>query len=499
MKQSLQLRLGQQITMTPQLQQAIRLLQLSTLDLQTEIQQTLESNIMLETAEEDELDETDEVQDETADERPAESNDEAEITAEEPDGRMEEENDTIPDDLPTDSLWEDTYDSPSASAKDFINEGRATSETLHDYLMWQLDLTPFSELDRTVAVAIIDAVDKNGYLCATLEDIVQSIGGETELTVEDVRVVLRRIQHFDPPGIAARDLKECLSLQLDQLPENTPWLATAKSLVSKFLDVLANRDYTQLVRRMKLTREELHEVVTLIQSLTPRPGVKIDNAEPQYVVPDVFVKKIKGEWRVNLNAETSPRLRVNNHYASLISQVNSRADSESLKTHLQEARWFIKSLKSRHETLLKVTRCIVKRQNGFLDYGEEAMKPLVLHDIAMELDMHESTISRVTTRKYVHTPRGIFELKYFFSSHVSTDTGGECSSTAIRAYIKKLIAVENSAKPLSDSKIANLLLEQGIKVARRTVAKYRESMFIPPSNERKCIIVNTKKGVMNNR
>jgi RNA polymerase sigma-54 factor len=210
------------------------------------------------------------------------------------------------------------------------------------------------------------------------------------------------------------------------------------------------------------------------------------------------VKKIKGEWRVDLNAETAPRLRVNNHYASLISQVNSRADSESLKTHLQEARWFIKSLKSRHETLLKVTRCIVKRQCGFLDYGEEAMKPLVLHDIAMELDMHESTISRVTTRKYVHTPRGIFELKYFFSSHVSTDTGGECSSTAIRAYIKKLIAVENSAKPLSDSKIAKLLLEQGIKVARRTVAKYRESMFIPPSNERKCIIVNTKKGVMNN-
>ena len=262
-------------------------------------------------------------------------------------------------------------------------------------------------------------------------------------------------------------------------------LKEAKRLVRKHLDLLGTHDYAQLSKRMKLSRDELRVVVNLIQSLNPRPGIQIGTSETTYVVPDVFAKKIKGLWKVELNSEVSPNLRVNNQYAGFISKLNNRADNNTLKTHLQEARWFIKSLNSRQETLLKVAKSIVERQADFLEYGEEAMKPLVLHDIAKELEMHESTISRVTTQKYLHTPRGIFELKYFFSSHVGTQNGGECSSTAIRAMIKKMVAAENSAKPLSDNKIATLLSERGIQVARRTVAKYREAMVIPPSNERK--------------
>jgi len=297
--------------------------------------------------------------------------------------------------------------------------------------------------------------------------------------------VLRRIQNFDPVGIGARDLSECLLLQLNELDDDIPWVKEGRVLVSKYIHLLSGRDFTQLSRKMKLNREQLQQVMAVIQKLNPRPGGQVVEHIPNYVVPDVFVKKVKEVWKVELNPDTLPKLRVNSHYASLISYTKKETDVSSLKTHLQEARWFIKSLKSRHETLLKVAGCIVRRQSAFLDYGEEAMKPMVLHDIAQELEMHESTISRVTTQKYIHTPRGIFELKYFFSSHVSTDNGGEFSSTAIRALIKKLIAAENVAKPLSDSKIAGLLSERGIKVARRTVAKYREAMVIPPSNERK--------------
>ncbi|MBE9562658.1 MAG: RNA polymerase factor sigma-54, partial [Proteobacteria bacterium] len=266
---------------------------------------------------------------------------------------------------------------------------------------------------------------------------------------------------------------------------STPWLREAKILVRKHLSLLGSHDYVKLLKRMKLSREDLREVIELIQSLNPRPGSIINNEHTNYVTPDVYVKKIKNKWQVELNPEISPKIRINTQYAGLVKQKNTNIDVGNLKSHLQEARWFIKSLKSRQDTLLRVANCIVQRQAGFLDYGEEAMKPLVLHDIANELEMHESTVSRVTTQKYLHTPRGIFELKYFFSSHVSTKNGGECSSTAIRAMIKKLIADENTTKPFSDSKIANVLADMGIKVARRTVAKYREAMVIPPSNERK--------------
>ena len=489
MKPSLQMRMGQQITMTPQLQQAIRLLQLSTMDLQIEIQEALESNMMLE------VDES--VEEEDKDKKEKDKDKDKDASAEEV--NLEEKNE-LPDELPVDTDWDDVYvgsslpADPSAEGnRDFLNQQNSVSESLQDHLKWQLDLTPFSDNDRAIALIIIDSVNNDGYLTTSLEDIHENLfkddpEDKDSVSIEDITVVLQRLQHFDPPGVIARDLQETLLLQLRTQKKDTPWLTEALMLVEQYLDLLAGKDFTQLLRKTKLNREDLHQVVLLIQTMNPRPGSKIAADDTAYVIPDVFVKKIKGLWRVELNADIAPKLRVNAHYAGLVPKMNSKAESNSMKSHLQEARWFIKSLKSRHETLLKVTRCIVQRQSAFLDYGEEAMKPLVLHDIASELEMHESTISRVTTQKYIHTPRGIFELKYFFSSHVSTHSGGECSSTAIRALIKKLIAAENTAKPLSDSKIADLLADQGIKVARRTVAKYREAMTIPPSNERKCLV-----------
>jgi len=500
MKQSLQLRLGQQLNMTPQLQQAIRLLQLSTLDLQVEIQQALESNIMLEVAEDDDDFEiespvNDKLESETeaaTTENEAYENAESVATNEESIEINLDEPGNMPLELSVDSEWEDVYDGNYISdlpggdfnTRDFSPQNSAV-ETLQDHLLWQLELTPLSDTDQLIARSLIDAIDEEGYLRTKVEEIAQSL--ELDIDVREVEVVLMRVQQFDPAGVGARDLRECLLLQLKELPPTTPMWKEANLLISEYLSVLGAKDYTQLLKRLKLSREQLQEVIELIQSLNPRPGTKIDSHTASYVVPDVFVKKIKGQWRVDLNPDIAPRLRVNGYYMSLITRAKNKSEVDSLKNHLQEARWFIKSLRSRHETLLKVASCIVEKQEEFLDYGEEAMKPLVLHDIASELDMHESTISRVTTQKFIHTPRGIFELKYFFSSHVNTDSGGECSSTAIRALIKKLIAVENSAKPLSDSKIADTLSKRGIQVARRTVAKYREAMGIPPSNERKLL------------
>jgi RNA polymerase sigma-54 factor len=500
MKPRLNLRIGQQITMTPQLQQAIRLLQLSTLELQTEIQQNLESNIMLEVVE-DEFETDDEdsqeldfSQDDSAEES-GDLNSDSSSDKEGDDTTAFEVLNDIPKELGIDSDWEDIYDgalspydyptnSGEVNNKDFLIEQESAVETLQDHLRWQLELTPFSDLDRAIATAIVDAIDGDGYLRVSLPDIAKSLGGKRRVDIRGVSTVLHRIQQFDPLGVGARDLKECLLLQLATYSPLTPWLKEAKSLVRKHLELLGIHDYVQLTKRMGLSRSELREVVNLVQSLNPRPGEHLEPQQTRFIIPDVFVKKINEQWSVSLNPEISPKLRVNSYYVSLISQLN-QDDNNSLKSHLQEARWFIKSLKSRHETLLKVATCIVKRQAAFLEYGEEAMKPLVLHDIASELEMHESTISRVTTHKYLHTPRGIFELKYFFSSHVSTSNGGEYSSVAIRAIIRKLIAAENVTKPFSDSKITMILLEQGINVARRTVAKYREAMVIPPSNERK--------------
>jgi RNA polymerase sigma-54 factor len=499
MKLSLQLKLGQQLTMTPQLQQAIRLLQLSTLDLQQEIHQALESNPMLELIENGEDDDTPTPADSSTTTDPkaateAESKtttkDNAELNSDDNDWQND-----ISSDIDVDMHWDDIYSGASSQSSSFDGdstdfESRTSAEgTLQDHLLWQLNLTHMSEQDASIALAIIDAIDSNGMLTVDLESIHSGFDSDLEIEIDEIVAVLHRVQQFDPIGVGYRNLSECLMLQLAQIdsPESEKAVRNAKLVISEHIDLLGNRDYAQLMRRTKLKEAELSEAIAIVESLNPRPGSSICPPSTSYVVPDVIVSKdsTSGKWKVELNPETAPKVRINSGYASLVKRADTSSDNNYLRNNLQEAKWFIKSLQSRNETLMKVSTRIVEHQRGFLEYGEEAMKPLVLHDIAEAVSMHESTISRVTTQKYMHTPRGIFELKYFFSSHVSTKGGGECSSTAIRAIIRKLVAAENTKKPLSDSKIANLLEEKGINVARRTIAKYRESLAIPPSNERK--------------
>ena len=477
MKQGLQLRLSQQLAMTPQLQQAIRLLQLSTLELQQELQQALESNPLLEQIDTHEEIDTRETQD-------SETLDTADAL----------EQKEMPEELPLDASWDTIYTAgtPSGTSGDYIDDELPvyqgeTTQTLQDYLMWQVELTPFSDTDRAIATSIVDAVDDTGYLTVPLEDILESMGDE-EIDIDEVEAVLKRIQRFDPVGVAAKDLRDCLLIQLSQFDKTTPWLEEARLIISDHLDLLANHDFRTLMRVTRLKEDVLKEAVNLIQSLDPRPGQSIQTGEPEYVIPDVLVRKHNGHWTVELNSDSIPRLQLNQHYASMCNNARNDGDSQFIRSNLQDAKWLIKSLESRNDTLLRVSRCIVEQQQAFFEQGEEYMKPMVLADIAQAVEMHESTISRVTTQKYLHSPRGIFELKYFFSSHVNTEGGGEASSTAIRALVKKLIAAENPAKPLSDSKLTSLLSEQGIMVARRTVAKYRESLSIPPSNQRKQLV-----------
>ncbi len=490
MKQTLHLRLGQQLAMTPQLQQAIRLLQLSSVELQAEIQQALESNVMLERQdEESEASHGDRAEQQNQPSEPASAAD-SDLQALD----ISKEGEAIPSELPVDTRWEDVYEPgfPSGGGgateenREFEFQGNTATESLGEHLRWQVQMGNFSQTDQIIAEAIIDAISDDGYLATPLEEIHQLLTADLpELESDELTAVLHRIQNFDPPGVGARNLQESLLLQLRQLPADAPWLSEAKMVIQRHFNLLAKRDYTQLMRRSQLDEESLHQVIQLIQSLNPRPGGHISSSSPEYVVPDVFVTKVNGNWRVELNPENAPRLGINAHYASMVRRGDNTTDNVCLKNHLQEARWFLKSLQSRSETLLKVASTIVERQRDFLEHGELGMKPMVLHDIAESVDMHESTISRVTTRKYIHTPRGVFELKYFFSSHVKTSGGGEVSSTAIQAHIKKLVLGEEPKKPLSDSKIAQILSERGIKVARRTVAKYREIMNIPPSSERK--------------
>ena len=477
MKQGLQLRLSQQLAMTPQLQQAIRLLQLSTLELQQELQQALESNPLLEQIDTHEEIDTRETQD-------SETLDTADAL----------EQKEMPEELPLDASWDTIYTAgtPSGTSGDYIDDELPvyqgeTTQTLQDYLMWQVELTPFSDTDRAIATSIVDAVDDTGYLTVPLEDILESMGDE-EIDIDEVEAVLKRIQRFDPVGVGAKDLRDCLLIQLSQFDKTTPWLEEARLIISDHLDLLANHDFRTLMRVTRLKEDVLKEAVNLIQSLDPRPGQSIQTGEPEYVIPDVLVRKHNGHWTVELNSDSIPRLQINQHYASMCNNARNDGDSQFIRSNLQDAKWLIKSLESRNDTLLRVSRCIVEQQQAFFEQGEEYMKPMVLADIAQAVEMHESTISRVTTQKYLHSPRGIFELKYFFSSHVNTEGGGEASSTAIRALVKKLIAAENPAKPLSDSKLTSLLSEQGIMVARRTVAKYRESLSIPPSNQRKQLV-----------
>ncbi|PKM22244.1 MAG: RNA polymerase factor sigma-54 [Gammaproteobacteria bacterium HGW-Gammaproteobacteria-14] len=489
MKQGLHIQLGQQLKMTPQLQQAIRLLQLSALDLRQEIQNTIESNPLLE------LDEDSESAPELASSSTEnENDDQAELDL--------DATDNFKEDLRVDTDWDEHYPGSSAGAGTGLDEegdsweARSTApESLQEHLQWQLNLTHMGDPDRAIAEALIDALDERGYVASPLSDIAdavrqQKLQPDDPLFPEDDEIiaVLHLLQHFDPPGVFARDLAECLTIQLNMLDDEVPWKRQALQLVSQHLSLLEARDLDGLRRKMGLTEEQIGDVVRLLRAMNPLPGEALSSSAPEYVVPDVLVSKRGKRWLVELNPDSMPKVRINDLYAGMIQTTRREEDGSYLRGQLQEAKWFLKSLQSRNETLLKVATRIVEVQQGYFEYGEEAMKPLVLADIAEAVGMHESTISRVTSQKYMHTPKGVFELKYFFSSHVGTDGGGECSSTAIRAIIKKLVAAEDARKPLSDNKLADLLNEQGIQVARRTVAKYREAMRIPASSERKRLV-----------
>jgi RNA polymerase sigma-54 factor len=486
MKTGLQLGLGQSLTMTPQLQQAIKLLAMSTLELQQEVQTALDDNPLLELEDGQDSDEGSQTETSTVEEPARESLD-------------LDQHKPLTDELPVDTAWDDVYiGSNSGSGGEPVDENgepiearKAADETLQDHLRWQLNVTPFSTLDRVIAEAIIDGLDGRGYLTVSLEELAETALNwcDEEAEEDEVIAVLHRIQHFDPAGVAARDLTECLMIQLNQRADDTEHLASAKLILREHGARLASGDLAGLMRATGLSDRSVHASIALIRELKPHPGEGWANVDDErQVIPDVVVRKLRGLWRVELNPDAAPKLRVNAGYAGMVRRADSSRDNQYLRDHLQEARWLIKSLQSRHETLLKVASCIVEHQRGFLEQGPEAMKPLILRDVADEVGLHESTISRVTTQKYLLTPRGLFELKYFFSSHVGTSSGGEASSTAIRAMIKKLVSQENPKKPLSDSKLADLLLEQDIEVARRTVAKYRESLNIPSSSDRKRLL-----------
>lgn len=478
MKQTLQLHIGQQLAMTPQLQQAIRLLQLSSLELHQEIQQALESNLMLE------LDEDSEAEYEGSAAEPQAEGQEAQQQA-----STEE---TIPDELPLDTSWEEIYDSslptsaPGGDSQSDLLENRSSNpQSLVRHLLWQIETEDFTATERIIAEYIIDALDDDGYLQQSLTEIYELIAAELSIRFADIETVLNKIQRLDPTGIAARSLAETLYIQLEQLPAETPWRQETMAIVLNHLENIAAQRYDEIQDQLGLSSTALDQALELIRGLDPRPGQQLNNTAAEYVIPDVTVFRHNGAWHVELNREMIPALRINPYYASLVKRGNSNTDNHCLRSHLQEARWLLKSLQSRNETLLKVASAIVERQRAFLEQGEEAMQPLVLREIAATVDMHESTISRITTNKYMHTPRGTYEFKYFFSSHVPTTDGGEASATAIRARIKRLISNENTERPLSDNAIAKTLEDEGIKVARRTVAKYRESMAIASSSQRR--------------
>lgn len=455
--------------MTPQLQQAIRLLQLSTFELQSEIQEALESNPLLELEEPTPESEPENRVRETETANGADSIDQ-------PEGEWMDVRNALP-------VTPNAPDMPDREIPE------SATDNLHDYLLWQLRLTHVSDFDFAIANALIDAIDDDGYLTDTLENIhrtlVEDPDDEIEVERSEVEAVLHHLQALDPAGVCARNLRECLLIQLRNLSSNTAWRDEALVIVDEHLDLLARRELVKLKQKTRLSDEDLQEAVDLIRSLNPRPGGQIGSAETQYVIPDIYVTRQNGSWVVSLNPESAPKLRINPYYAGLAKDLSDREQVSYLRGQLQEARWLLKSLQTRNETLLKVGQCIVEHQQSFLEHGEESMKPLVLREVAEQVEMHESTISRVTTRKYMHTPRGIFEFKYFFSSHLGTTDGGERSSTAIRAMIQKIVADEEPGKPLSDNKISKILLDRGINVARRTVAKYREAMSILPSSERK--------------
>ena len=483
MKQSLQIRLGHQLAMTPQLQQAIRLLQLSTLELNAEIQQALEENLMLE---------ADESVDEAINEQPSEAESVDEII--DPSTReLNTTADEIPDDLPVDADWSSIYDISPPRSRDTSQESEwdissaAAEAGLYDHLLWQTCLASFTDIEQQIAELLIEEINDDGYFIGEIQETSKSFNSEL-ITPQLVEDVLKRIQGFDPAGVGARDLRETLIIQLHQLAADTPLRGKAISLLENWFDLLAENNTLMLRLRAGLDKDTLKAVLKLIRSCNPRPGQSISTKRLDYIIPDVTVIRHKNRWVVESNTENAPALRINSSYACLIKRGDRSHDNQLMRDHLQEARWLLKSLQSRRETLLRVAQSIVTRQQAFLDRGAEAMRPMVMRELADELELHESTISRAVTNKYMLTPLGIFEFRYFFSSHVGNETTGNHSSTAVRARIKKMIHLEEPEKPLSDNRITTLLKEQGISIARRTVAKYRDSMAIPSSSDRKRMI-----------
>jgi RNA polymerase sigma-54 factor len=475
LKPSLQLKLGQQLTMTPQLQQAIRLLQLPALELQAHIRELLESNVMLEPVEE--ADATGSF--EAVGEAPAPVAETAAAPAQ-----------TTNNVEVVDDHWGGESAGPGSAESSWSGEdddrqqefADSAGQSLQEHLVWQLELAKLDPRSLGIARAIVDAINDDGYLTETLDEIANTLRPEIECDAQEVERVLQRVHQLDPPGIAARTVAECIELQLRQLDPDTPGLELALDLARNHLGLLADRELSLLRRELRTTEEDLATALVLVRACHPRPGATVSAGAAEYVVPDVFVRRTEHGWAVEINSATLPRVRLNHSYASLIGRSASHA---SMRAQLQEARWLLKSLEIRNDTLIKVARSIVERQTAFLEHGEEHMRPMILKDIAEAVEMHESTISRVTSGKYMHTPRGVFELRYFFSSQVEGADGSGTSSTAIRAKIKKLVKEEEPENPLSDGRIAELLSTEGIPVARRTVAKYRESMGIAPSNERR--------------
>ena len=476
MKQTLQLKLSQQLTLTPQLQQSIRLLQLSTLELNQELETILMENPLLE---------RDDAEQESLPAPPNGAGGEEYVAP-----HSEAAASDPPERDPADIDW--STDAPSTAARREDGEESeypqlaAGTPTLGEYLMQQLALSQLPARDKSVVNTLIAALDEGGYLSQSLEEIAELLPSELEVGMDELQIGLHYLQSFDPTGVGARTPAECLELQLKALPPDTPARELAISIVHDHLHALAAHDFARLKRHLQCDDDSLREAQHLIQSLNPHPGAAYAATETRYIVPDVIVKKVKNTWVAALNPDAMPKLRVNRIYAEILQNKMHSAGGQ-MSNQLQEARWLIKNVQQRFETILRVAQAIVERQRHFFDHGEVAMRPLVLREIADTLGLHESTVSRVTTQKFMATPRGILELKYFFGSHVATETGGICSATAIRALLKQLVSAEDCKKPLSDSNISRILGEQGIVVARRTVAKYRESLHIPPVSLRKSL------------
>ena len=463
MKPSLQFRLSQHLTLTPQLQQSIRLLQLSTVELNQEIERILMENPALEREEaEHEAPPKGATQEQPQESAPASSPSEA------PDWPSE-----------VASNWRGPEDDEESDR----THATPDTPTLRDHLRTQLSVTNLGARDRAFVEILIDALDEDGYLTQPLEEIAALLPAEAAADIDELQIALAHLQHFEPAGVGARSPSECLSLQI-KAQADCAGRALALDIVQKHLELLAARDYTRLKSATGADDDSLRAAQRLIQALNPRPGAAFAKVEARYVIPDVIVKKVRNVWKASLNPDAMPRLRINRLYAELAAAARSGA---GISSQLQEARWLIKNVQQRFDTILRVSQAIVDRQRHFLEHGEVAMRPLVLREIASTLSLHESTISRVTTQKFMATPRGTFELKYFFGSHVATEAGGAASSTAIRALIKQLVAAEDAKAPLSDARISQILGEQGIVVARRTIAKYRESLQIPPVNQRKAL------------